>query len=270
MRNMLIVLVILLALPARAEVCPKDADGMAMGPVQAGFYDGDLALGRRACGRTEVGLALGAGLIAEPENFYGNIKALADIDGSYALDENLEIFGALEVVRYQTVISSFTDSALGLGHLSLGAGYALASAEDYRLLGHGRVVLPTASGLYQNMRPLGIDAGVSGAYVLRSDLRLHGSLLLPFSIGLSRAASRPRLGVDLAVGGAWQPLSWFAFALDINGQFAYAAPVDFIALRPGLRFAAGDALGIELGAAIPLAGRERNLAAVMLRAAWRI
>ena len=46
-------------------------------------------------------------------------------------------------------------------------------------------------------------------------------------------------------------------------------PVDQIALSAAARFVLRSAYGLEVGATVPVAGRERSLATVDLRATWR-
>src|SRR5262245_52008340 len=48
--------------------------GMFSGPVVVGFFDADFATGRRACARTEVGLALQGGAAIDTPDFYGAIS----------------------------------------------------------------------------------------------------------------------------------------------------------------------------------------------------
>ena len=65
------------------------------------------------------------------------------------------------------------------------------------------------------------------------------------------------------------PAPQFAFVADVLGQFGYAAPVDVFAAALALRFSDNKRFGFEVGATIPIAGRERAAVRIDLRASVR-
>lgn len=254
------------ALPAAADPCASKT-GQPLGPLQVGLRDGELGLARSACPTT--GLALGgeAGLVADIRDFYGQLRGALRLSGSYAIGESTELFGSLEALRYQTVISSVAEETAGLGHLSLGATQRLLSREELTLAATARLVLPTATGVYEHIRPIGLDAAVIAEQTLSAQWRLHAQAGLISSAAISDVRSQPRLGVAVTAGAGWQAQPWLSLVADLHASAAYASPLDVLALGLGVR-AGGEHLGAELGAMLPVAG-QRSPIAVALRATWR-
>ena len=263
---------------AHAFDCDELSDGtsptgfpspaLPTGPVAAGLLDGGLGAARRACPRTSFAVAPRGLLLADAANFYGHIVAGLNLDGALTLGGyDTEVFGRLELVRYDSVISAVTSSTLTPGHATVGITRVLRG-EGLALAATGKVVLPTAVGLYRNAWPVGIDAGLAGQWA-DGPWSVHGQLTLLGSAALSRGPALPRAGIAPTLGGALRPTRGFAVALDLQSLFAYTAPVDALALAPALRFGTRRSWGAEIGAALPLAGRERALLAFDLRIAWR-
>ena len=256
---------LILASAALAGPCDAPDTGIATGPVTVGFQDGDLGVARRVCPRTEVALAAGGFAIVEVENFYGHIVASPTIEGSWAASDTVELFAAVEAFRYDSVITSITTTSMGLGHTSLGATWRFWDNDSVGVGLHGRTVLPTAFGLYKNAWPIAIDLGVGAQWAATPTLRVHGNLAGIGSAAISKGPALPWAGARVNAGVEWQPARPFAVVLDVNAGFGYAAPVDHVAAALALRTGIGKRVGIELGATVPLAGRERTLAAGELR-----
>ena len=62
--------------------------------------EADLATGRRACPRTEIGLGVRGGAIIDTPNFYGNLGGQAQLFGSWAFRRKTELFATLEPVTF--------------------------------------------------------------------------------------------------------------------------------------------------------------------------
>jgi hypothetical protein len=256
----------LVALPAAADPCASGL-GRSLGPLQVGLREGELGLARRACAVSELALGGEGNLVADLANFYGNLRGAVRLSGSYALGENTEFFGSLESFRYQTVISSISAESAGLGHLSLGATHRLLSLESFTVAATGRLVLPTATGMYRHILPFGLDAAVIAEQALGTRWRLHAQAGLLASAAISDLDSQPRLGAAITAGAGWQALEWLSVVADLHASAAYAAPLDVLALGLGVR-AGGEHLGAELAGILPVAGL-RSPTSVMLRATWR-
>lgn len=80
----------------------------------------------------------------------------------------------------------------------------------------------------------------------------------------------PRAAWATTAGAAWRPWRWLELVVDAHAELGCAAALDVFALAPALRFAIGAHFGAELGAMLPLAGRERALAAADLRVSVRL
>lgn len=255
----------LLASLAFASPCLDD--GMPEGPVIGGFLDGDLGSPHRACGRTEAGFDGSAYAVIETENFYGHLIGSGTFDGSVALGTT-ELFATLEAVRYDSVITPIPGSYLGLGHTTLGVSHQVSSSDTRVLAVNGRLVLPTAFGLYHNAYPLAADIGFATRLKAAERLFVNTQLGLLGSLAVS-GAPQPRGGVAATLGGEWRAGRAFALALDVNGTFGYTAPLDVLAAALGIRFSDGKRFGFEIAATVPLVGRERSLATLDLRASVR-
>lgn len=242
--------------------------GLATGPVTATLADGGLGRARRACPRSEIGGAVRGLLLVDTPNFYGHLVGGLHFDGSWALDGRTELYGQLELIRYDSVISAATATYLGPGHTALGATRRLDDDGPVAWGLTGKVVLPTAFGLYRNAFPLAADLGAV-AQVGDGLFQAHGALLLKGSVQASRGPAFPRGGVAPTLGGAFVPGRAFAVVVDLQSGFGYDAPVDHLSLAPALRFAA-QRVGIDVAATLPLAGRERALTGIELRTVGRL
>jgi len=256
--------------PAAIEPCAPPGDGMPTGPGQRALHDGGLGVPRRVCARTEVAIGGEGYAVIEPSEFYGNLRVAAPLAASVALSDETELFGALEVVRYQTVISSFEAEQLGLGDLALGATHAPWGDGKWKAGLTGRLVLPTASSRYDEVWPFGSDAGFAIAYGLHPRLLLHAQSGGLVTVVVGSGGAHPRGAWVTTSGLAFRPWSWFSLVLDAHTELGYAALLDVFAIGPALRFAIGARLGAELGAMFPIAGRERALAAAGLRLNMRL
>jgi len=258
--------VLLLTQPALADPCAGFGDGMPTGPVTAGLLDGDLGTAHRVCGRSEVGLDAGGLLLVDMPEFYGHLSAGATLDGSLAVSERVELFAALEFLRFENVITPIPATALGLGHTSLGANWAFLLRERVALGLNGKVVLPTAIGIYENAWPVGMDIGLAGQFAVSSKVQFHAQASFLTSAAISKGASDPQAGGAVTFGTELRPGKAFAFVFDLYGNFGYRAPLEALAVALGLRFSDGKRFGFEVAGIVPIAGRERALVRLDLRA----
>lgn len=254
---------------ASADPCAAALDGMAVGPVTAGLLDGDLGRARRACGRSEVGLTGSGFLLADVPNFYGHIVAGATVDMSGALSSRAELFGSLEVLRSDTVMSAITANYLGPGHTTFGGSYRFLVLDGLTLAASTKLVLPTAFGLYRRSWPFGMDLGVTASGVA-GPLGYHGYLGLLGSAAASKGPTQARLGLAPTAGLSWRAGRAFALAAEISSSFAYTAPVDYVAAGVAFRFSDGRRAGFDLAATVPFAGRERALVTLDFRSTVRL
>ncbi len=266
--GLLVLGLVLNALPAWADPCSPEARGLLMGPLQVGQLEGELGLAHRACTASELTLQGEAHAVVDTDNFYGQLRGAARLSGSYALGDATELFGSLELFRYQTVISSVSAEAAGLGHLSLGGMHRFWVRDELSLAAVGRLVLPTATGTYRHAWPVGLDAGVAAERALGTRWRLHGQLGLLASAAVSDVDSQPRLGVTATVGGGWQALSWLAVLGELHATSGYTSALDVLAAGLGVR-AGGERLGAELSALVPVAG-QRSPLGLVLRVSWSL
>lgn len=253
---------------ALADPCAGTA-GLGAGPVQAPLLDGQHGMGRRVCPRTEVGVGGGGLLLIDTPDFYGQIRAAAEVWGSFTVGEDTELFGFIEVYRYQTVLASVSASNGGIGHTSLGATHRFLSLDTLALGATGRIVLPTAVELYEHSWPIRTDLGVMAEYRPFDWLAFHGQAGFLFSAAITRADPQPRFGLVLTAGAAWQPGWRFALLADMHASFGYTDAVDVITAGGAARLAIIAGLALSIEAAFPIAGRERALGAVALRLIWQ-
>lgn len=254
--------------PVFGGVCDDVTWGQATGPVALGLLEGGLGEGHRACGRSEAGIGAGGMLVVDLPNFYGRLSADVRLRGSFAVTDRLELFGRFEFFRFDYLITPLSASALGIGHTNLGANVRLLHQDRVALSLHAQVVLPTAVPLYSGMHPLAMDFGLAGQFRLHSKVAMHADLGLIHSVGLGAGPAQPKVGGTATVGAEFRVASRVAVVTDLHASFGYTAPVDILATALALRLSDGKRFGFDLGATIPLAGRER--AAVRLDFLWTL
>ncbi|HLM45813.1 MAG TPA: hypothetical protein VK458_18235 [Myxococcaceae bacterium] len=274
MSRLLVALVALLLAPAAAQAegaCEQwIAPALAEGPLTYGFLSADVATGRRACPRTEVGLGVQGGAIVEAQNFYGAITAAGLLSGSYAVRQDLEVFATLEVPRFQFVQNAtLTGTTLALGQLTTGATYVALTRGPLVVSPSVRLQLPT-SFASPRTRTVGAELGAAVLYRPLPRFEVHGYAGADVSAGLGAADAQPRAGFLLNVGSEYALCSGFAAVLDANLHFGHRAVLDYVAPAIGLRFRAGEHFGAELGASVPLLGAERALAIGGLKLTYRL
>lgn len=244
------------------------AHGLADGPVAAALWDGALGRAQSPCPRTDAVVAPRALLLADTPAFYGVVLASGTLEGTVAVDDRGEVGLRLEALRYENVISAISSTYFGPGFTTLSAVRRI-DRDEGAVAVVGQLVLPTAIGLHQHSFPIALDLGLS-SLVADGPWEGHGQAGIAASAALSHGPTQGRVGLPLTVGGAWRPGRAFALALDLQAAFAYAAAVDHVAAAPELRFAAGPGWHLELGATVPVAGRERALLAAELRTGARL
>ncbi len=264
----MITLLALLATAHAADPCEAASDGFIDGPTQAWFTDGALGAPRRTCTRSEFGVGAGGRITIDRPNFYGYVVGGLNLDGSYQIIPGVEVFGRLEAVRYDLAVASLSASAIGLGHLSVGAAFAESPVRDFTIGSHVKVVLPTATGLYHYGRPYGGELAVSTVWQAHPWVRLHDSFTVTVLAG-SGVTAVPSIGGNVNLGLEFRPIPQFGIVADVDAGFLRTAPVDVVSVGGGLRFGDGKRFGFEVGARTPLAGRERANIVADLRGSVR-
>ena len=259
-----------LATALGGNICDDTDGGIGLGPAIANPRPGDLGNGHRVCPRTEVVGSLGGAAVIDLPNFYGSLAGGLTASGSYAIDERTEVFGQLEVFRYDALISAFSDSAIGPGHTTLGVSSRVAEGSFWGLATHGRAVLPTAFALYRRAHPFAFDAGATLAF-RAGPLRPHASVVTLFSVAASAGPADPWIGVGWTAGTELRLHPRFGLVLDTTGTWGYGAgaALDHISLAPALRAGLTQRVGLELAGHVPLAGRDYAPLGVELAVAGR-
>ncbi|MBI4818129.1 MAG: hypothetical protein HY791_17840 [Deltaproteobacteria bacterium] len=235
-----------------------------------GFLDGGLGESAPTCPTSALSFGAGGHLLADTDHFYGNVRAFGRLGGRYAVSDRAAVFAELELIRWQTVISSVSASHLGVGFLGVGGTFALRKADTHRISFVGRVVLPTAIGLYEEAVPFSGD--VSGEYqrTLGSGFGTHARLGVLGSFVVSHGPAFPRAGLIAGLGMSWSFVSFMSAAVDVTSSFGYSDPVDHVAAALALRLDFGSDDQLELAAASPFAGAEREVVAATLRYTHRM
>ncbi len=266
----LLIAAVMASAPARAEddACRKWIDpGLPEGPVALGFAEADVATGRRACPRSEAGIGTRAGAVIDTPNFYGAISVDALVFGSHALSESLELFGTVEVVRYQFVQNAtLKGQSLTLGQLTAGAALSTFARGNLHTATVGRVMFPTAFYM-PHVRLIGAEIGEAVTYRPGERLEIHGYLGGDFSAGLSSAQALPRPGLLATAGAQYSPWSRFGVALDLTARMGATS---YVGPALALRFRPFGPVHAELQATLPLAGTDRHDGAFGLRIGARL
>lgn len=239
--------------------------GLPAGPVGFGYVEADLASGRRACPRTEVGLGIRGLAIIDTPNFYGNVGVQAQLFGSWAFRRKTEVFATLEAVTGGfTQNATLTKTEATFGHFTAGLSQVIYEGATVSGVATGRVLLPSSFEV-PGMRLMGFEAGHSVAYRPLKWLELHGTASLDLTFGIGGARPDPRVGGFLVAGAMWQPVEWFGLVVDVSGR---VSRVSYLAPMAALRFKISS-LGIELGASLPIVGNDRHDVVGGLRISWK-
>jgi hypothetical protein len=247
------------------------------GPIALGFGDADVAVGRRACPRTEVWFTARGGAAVDIPRFYGLLGASALVGGSYALRPNLELFGTAELLRYQYGINATlgTDQ-LAIGQVTAGGTFVFFERGPYAMGASARLLLPTSTAT-MNVRTLGAEIGAPFTF-RTGGLGGHSYAGIDFSAGLGAGPALPRFGVLLTAGVEYTPWRWFEVAADVTAHLGTHALLDYAAPSVAVRFALWRRLAAEVGLSLQLAGDRsfslspdlRLEAAAAARLSWRL
>jgi hypothetical protein len=270
MRSLPILLLLLASTAAAAAPVPGDpcadfAYGLGSGPAVAALEEGALGRAQRACGRHEVALDLSGYLSIHTLDFYADLVAAGSLEGSVAIGDRAEVFAIFEFLRFDAVFSAIASTGLGVGHTTLGGTGRFLVGKGYTLAATGKVVLPTASALYLNTRPLAFDVGLTGQFRLHRAVQLHAYAAFLGGFGIGSGPGNPRAGASIAVGPEFRFHPTVALGIDLHAQFGYWSPVDVVDVAPALRFSDGQRFGFELSATVPVVGREKAQMALWLR-----
>lgn len=252
------------------------APGLQEGPLPFGYLEADMAVGRRVCGRTEVAVGANFGAIIDTPNFYGNLGATGLLSGSFALREDLELFGTLEAVDFTyTQNAALKTAQLALGNLTVGATRRLYQRDAFVGAISARLLLPTTFQI-PGSRPLGLELGHASSWRPGSSVEVHTWLGADATAGLGAGPAFPRLGGTVLAGFQWSPLDWFGVVIDVTGRYGRMLgvvgandTVSYLAPTVGLRFRMGTA-GLEVGGSLPLVGTDRHDLIAGLKLAWRL
>lgn len=258
---------ILTPMRATAEACAGSA-ALVGGPVEIGLFDGHHGASRHVCPQTEIDLGGGGYLLIDRYNYYGNIRATGELSFDFAFSKTLELYVIFEVIRYQLVKSSISDSALGFGHTTVGATRLLSDTSKAAIGVTGQVVVPTAQHLYRNALPFGFDLGLQGEYRWFSWLGAHAQLGTLFSFAASSGPPLWRAGITLDVGATWQPFRVVALVVDLSLLAFYYDLLRAVSVSIEMRFAIGQHARASLGGLLPIAGKEMASAVLQLKLGW--
>ncbi len=241
------------------------SEGLNEGPAALGYAEADVATGRRACPRTEVGIGARFGAIIDTPDFYGAVSVNGLVYGSVALRPTTEIFATLEAVSFNYAVNAvLTSRQLTLGNMTAGATQVLTQTGTFVGSVSARLLLPTSFEI-PGARLIGGELGASGSWRPKEWIEVHGYLGGDLSGALGRAASLPRSGAVLIVGAQLTPFKWGAIVIDLTGRLS---SLSFLAPTLAFRFAIGK-LGIELAVTRPLVGTDRHALIGGLRVNYR-
>jgi hypothetical protein len=247
------------------DVCAAGAtSGMQEGPAALGYFQADLATGRRVCPRTELGLGARFGATIDVPNFYGNLGVNGLLFGSLAVNRRLELFATLEAVNFTYLQTALKQTNLSVGNLTVGGTWLAYRAPRFAGAASLRLLLPTSFEI-PHARLVGAELGHTSTWRPLGWLEVHTALGVDFTAAISAGASLPWFGGTLLVGAQLTPLPWFSAVVDLAGHLG---PISFLAPTVALRFKVAS-LGIELAGTLPLAGSDRHDFIAGVRFSWR-
>ncbi len=251
---------------AQPGVCQGASLGaLPEGAASVGYQAADLATGRRACPRTEVGLGGRFGAIIDTANFYGDLGVSGVLFGSWALDPRWELYATLEAVNFTYVQTALKATQLTLGNLTVGASWTAYQTPTFAGAVSARLLLPTSLEV-PGAHPVGAEVGHASTWRPLSWLEVHSWLGVDLTAALGPANGLPWVGGTLSIGAQATPFTWGAVVLDVTGRLG---PVTYLAPTVALRFAIGP-VGLEVGGSLPLLGTDRHDFLAALRLAWKL
>lgn len=252
--------------PFFGDSTKRDDLALPDGPIAVGYFEADMATGRRTCPRTEVGIGGRFGAIIDTPNFYGNLGVNGVLFGSYAVNEKTELFATLEAVSFDYAVNaSLSKTGLTLGNLTAGVTRVIYTRQTFAASFSGRLLLPTSFEI-PGARLIGAELGHVDTFTPRSWLEIHTAVAVDFTAAITAAQSFPRFGGTLVAGLELKPTSWFAFVVDASGHIGARS---YLAPSAALRFRVAS-LGIELGGTLPVYGNDRHDFIFAGRFSWRL
>lgn len=243
----------------------REGTGLGEGPVALGYAEADVATGRRACPRTELGIGGRFGAIIDTPDFYGALNAQGVVFGSYALRDTTELFATLEAVSFTFAQNAvLTSTQITLGNMTAGATQVLIQGQHFVGGVSARILLPTSFEI-PGARLLGGELGATASWRPKEWVEVHGYVGGDLSGAIGRGPALVRGGAVLTGGAQFTPFSWGGVVIDLTGRLG---ALSYFAPTIALRFAIGK-LGIELGGTLPLAGTDRHNFIAGLRVNWR-
>jgi hypothetical protein len=266
---------LLLALPAAAaapevpsefSACTEwQAAGLPEGPVTVGLGAAELGAARHACPHTELALGARLGAIIDTPNFYGNLGASALVSGSWAVRDDLELFGTLEAVNFTYVQNaSLKQTQLTLGSLTVGASRIIYDAEHLVGAATARLLFPTSLES-PGVHPVGAEVGHTTSFRSSRTIEVHSYLGLQFNAALGPVDPHVQVAGLGVIGFQYSPWSFFSLVIDAQGRLGQ---VSYLGPAVALRFRIAS-LGIELGGTLPIAGNDRHDFISGARFSWR-
>ena len=110
------------------------------------------------------------------------------------------------------------------------------------------------------------DGCPSGSFTVH----VHAQAGVVASAAIGAGAADPRVGFAGNLGVELRPLPALGLVVDLQGNFGYQAPVEMVAASLGLRLSDRKRFGFELGATIPITGRERTAVSIDFRFSARL
>lgn len=260
-----------LAPTASARVCDT---GRAMPgeSIRTPLLAGDLGVVPTACATSAVGLDVSLRLTIAVEDFYGGVAINATPRGRVAFTDRFWVSTSLIGVDYQLAVNAtLNGTALGSGAMTVGAHYAMFQHDRLQIAPYIRVMLPTESWHATALRT-GLELGAAFVIELHEEagLELVGGASLPLLTTVLGGRQTHQFAPTLTVDLVWEPTPWFAAVAGLALRTVPASNEPFESLDPrlALRFFPTGGLWIQLGAALPLAGRDRTTAAAGLNVGW--
>ncbi len=267
MRRALLVLGALLASGEAAAATPCDAGKPGVGvPIQvraAADSAADFGTPQEACARTSVTLDGRMALLDESDVFYGSVYVAGNVRGAVDLPWGFWVSFTVPGLEYRYVANATVDQkTVSLGAGALGVHVPVFGDARNQLTLAVRGLLPSET-IFVRAKRYGFEQGLSLLRRLGPRLELDGNLgaVALATIGPGRETLRfaPFVSTDF-VYRAWPALGLAAGA--------NLRPLDALDLRMQVRVYPYQRLAVALGAAAPVAGRDRTDLVLALSLGW--
>ncbi len=269
--------------PACADATEPDADldeerspceavaPEAGAPVRAPLSAADFGMIPEACARYELSMRGHLALLIDEPDFYGSLGAGAALRGRLPLPGGGWVSAMFPGYAYRFVANATVEAeSSDLSPSTVALHIPVTVSGRLGIAPYVRWLLPTETAL-ENASRFGFEQGISFVAPLHPMFELTGGYALPLLLTTNARATQSVFMPTVALDAGLRPWRWLHLMAGGQVRVVPSEPDDAFEsfdVRAALRFYPHEGLLVDLGAAVPLGGRDRTNAAIGLGLGW--